>query len=249
MRILAIETATAACSVAIGIGDEVFERATDPDAAKPSEQVPKLIERLLAELGLGVASLDLIAFDMGPGAFTGIRIGCGLAQGMALAAELPVIGLCSLRVLALQAPEGEVLAALDARMGEVYWAQYRRGSVGGRPTAVALGDPQVEAPALLRCPTDIGFALGDGLGVAVSPAVDGDLAGTSGEAVALFERLPACVRVVDPRARPRAADMVPLALSDNEVGLALPAEAVSPLYVRDKVALTAAEQLARRSAR
>jgi len=251
MRILAIETATADCSVALGIGEEVLERSATSCSAKPSEQVPGLIAQLLAEGGIAVTGLDVITFDMGPGAFTGIRIGCGLAQGMALGAGLPLVGVSSLRVVAMRAPEGSVLATLDARMGEIYWATYLRASAGLRPSALELTEARVEAPARLLCPAEVGFAVGDGLSV-VLPA-QADLVPSAGIGglgeVRVLDRLPSAVRLVDPHARPRAADMIPLALADVDAGLALPAEAASPLYVRDKVALTAAEQIARRAAR
>jgi len=251
MRILAIETATADCSVALGVGETVLERSAAAGSAKPSEQVPGLIAALLAEAGIGLGSLDAIAFDVGPGAFTGIRIGCGLAQGMALGADLPLVGLSSLRVLAMQAPDGRVLATLDARMGEIYWATFLRDSDANQPNARALTEARVEAPARLLCPPGIEHAVGDGLSV-ISLADSGAGPGVATETAAgvrVSERLPATVRVIDPIARPRAADMLPLALADLRGGLALAPEAASPLYVRDKVALTAAEQLARRAVR
>ncbi len=249
MRILAIETATSDCSVALGIGESVLQCSASQGSAKPSEEVPDLIRRLLAEGGIALTDLDAIAFDMGPGAFTGIRIGCGLAQGMALGADLPLIGLSSLRVLALRAPEGRVLAALDARMGEIYWAPYLRGSAGGQPNAQALADARVEVPTLFQCPEAIGSAIGDGLSVALAPARAAGAGVDELTGVRVLDLLPAAIRIVDPLARPRAADMIPLARCDLDQGLALAPEAASPLYVRDKVALTAAEQIARRALR
>jgi len=250
MRILAIETATADCSVALALGEVVLERHARSGAEKPSEQVPGLIRQLLAESGISLTSLDAIAFDIGPGAFTGIRIGCGLAQGMAVGADLPLIGLSSLRVLAMQAPEGRVLAALDARMGEIYWAPYHRVAGPVRDGAVALADARVEPPTQFVCSPDIGFAVGDGLSVVLpSETLDVPLGPACATGVRVLDGLPSAVTVIDPRARPRAADMIPLALCDLEDGLAVPPEAASPLYVRDKVALTAAEQIARRAAR
>lgn len=242
MRILAIETATADCSVAVGLGDEVLQLNAAPGTQKPSEQVPGLVTRVLSESGCSLSSIDAIAFDSGPGAFTGIRIGCALAQGLALGADLPLIGLCSLRVLAMQAPEGHVLAILDARMGEIYWAAYLRASRQGRPDAAALADARVEAPWSLVCPDGAEMAIGDGLAV----ALPGDPGAPPQH---LADRLPPGLRVLDAGARPRAADILPLAFAALAAGEALPPESASPLYVRDKVALTAAEQIARRAAR
>lgn len=236
MRILAIETATADCSVALALGDSVLQAVAAADTEKPSEQVPGLIRAVLAEAGIALASLDAISFDNGPGAFTGIRIGCGLAQGMALGADLPLIGLCSLRVLAMQAPAGRVLSMLDARMSEVYWALFERVDGGQGADACALSDPRVEPPSGLLCPDAIDSAVGDGLAVWQAEPFP-------------CSRLPGTVRVVSDAARPRAVDMLPLARADLRAGLTVPPEHASPLYVRDRVALTAAEQLARRAAR
>lgn len=230
MRLLALETATADCSVALAIGGEVLQAAAAADG-KPSEQVPGLVRQLLAEAGIGLSRLDAIAFDRGPGGFTGIRIGCGLAQGMALGAGLPLVGLCSLRVLAMQAPLGLVLAALDARMAEVYWAVFERSGEGDRADARQSGEVRVGPPVGWDCPDGIGFAIGDGLSA--------HLAGL----------LPPGVQVSGADARPRAVDMLLPAIADLSAGLGLPPDAASLLYVRDKVALTAAEQSARRAAR
>ncbi|MBU3694139.1 MAG: tRNA (adenosine(37)-N6)-threonylcarbamoyltransferase complex dimerization subunit type 1 TsaB [Rhodocyclaceae bacterium] len=267
MRVLALETATTDCSVALRVGEDVFAAAATPGADKPSEQVPGLVRRLLAEAGTRLHRLDAIAFDAGPGAFTGIRIGCGLAQGMALGANLPLVGLCSLRVLAMQAPPGVVLSTLDARMAEIYWGVYRRVGEGADADAQALGDARVEPPAGWVCPAGLDAAIGDGLAVCL-PVLDGGSPGAEsarldslaqerqqqgrGPSAAvrrLLDRLPATVRVVSAQARPRAIDMLPLAMADLRAGLATAPEHASPLYVRDKVALTAAEQLARKAAR
>jgi len=247
MRILAIESATADCSVALRIGDRHLQASATAATAKPSEQLPGLVARLLAEAGVGLRSLDVVAYDHGPGAFTGIRIGCGLAQGLALGADLPLLGICSLRVLAMQAPQGRVLAALDARMAEVYWAVFERGTLAELPTARALSEARVEPPQGWTCPAGVAHALGDGFGVALETAVDA--AGTAAQRHRLASRVPDTVRLLDDTARPRAIEMLPLAAADLAAGLAMPPEAASPLYVRDKVALTAAEQLARRAGR
>lgn len=230
MRLLAIETATADCSVALAVGDQMLQLEATTTNGKPSEQVPGLVRRLMAEAGVGLAQLDAIAFDKGPGAFTGIRIGCGLAQGMALGVGLPLVGLSSLRVLAMQAPSGTVLAVLDARMAEVYWAVFERIGEGACADARQIGDTGVGPPDTWRCPSGIGFAIGDGL------------------AARLVDRLPPGVGVWGAEARPRAIDMLRPAIADLRTGLGVPPEAASPLYVRDKVALTAAEQSMRRVA-
>ncbi|EMI5489418.1 tRNA (adenosine(37)-N6)-threonylcarbamoyltransferase complex dimerization subunit type 1 TsaB [Providencia stuartii] len=132
-RILAVDTATEACSVALLCGTEVISRF----AISPREHTQKvlpMVEEVLSQAGITLNQLDALAFGRGPGSFTGVRIGVGIAQGLALGADLPMIGVSSLMTLA----EGvyritghtQVLAAIDARMTEVYCAQYQR-SVGG----------------------------------------------------------------------------------------------------------------------
>ena len=85
------------------------------------------ISTLLADAGLQLQQLDAILFGKGPGAFTGLRIAAGLAQGLATAAALPVIGISTLDAVAMALPDGNGLAVLDARMGELYSAHYRCG--------------------------------------------------------------------------------------------------------------------------
>jgi len=147
---------------------------------------------------------------------------------MALGADLPLIGLCSLRVLAMRAAPGRVLATLDARMGEVYWAVFDREGEGDAAVAQQLAEPQVGAPASWRCPQGISVAIGDGL------------------SAGLATRLPRRIEMCGVDARPRAADMFLPALADLGAGLGIPPDSARPLYIRDKVALTTAEQAARR---
>src|SRR5215469_15762788 len=132
MNLLAIETSTEACSVALIHGDEVIARS-EVAPRRHAELVLPMADALLAEAGLGRHALDAIAVGRGPGAFTGVRLGVSLAQGMALALDCPVITISSLAALALEAPEDDaaILAVIDARMGEIYAASYRRDEDGG----------------------------------------------------------------------------------------------------------------------
>ncbi|MEO6925678.1 MAG: tRNA (adenosine(37)-N6)-threonylcarbamoyltransferase complex dimerization subunit type 1 TsaB, partial [Rhodanobacter sp.] len=104
MNLLAIETATEACSVALIHGNELISR-TEIAPRRHTELVLPMADDLLAEAGIGRHALDAIAVGRGPGAFTGVRLGVSLAQGMALALDLPVITISSLAALALEAPE------------------------------------------------------------------------------------------------------------------------------------------------
>lgn len=124
MNILALETVAETCSVALQLGND-YRVLTHDIANQHSAVVLDNIHQLLAQAELGLSDIDLLAVDTGPGSFTGIRIGLGVTQGLAYAADLPVFGINSLAALACQAPQSSsTLAMIDARMGQVYWAQF-----------------------------------------------------------------------------------------------------------------------------
>lgn len=132
-RILALDTATEACSVALlldGVVDAHFELC----AREHTQRILPLVEEMLTRHQLALTQLDALAFGRGPGSFTGVRIGIGIAQGLALGAELPMIGVSTLATMAEGAWRNtgatRVLSAIDARMGEVYWAEYTRDEQG-----------------------------------------------------------------------------------------------------------------------
>ena len=125
MNLLAVETSTELCSVALLRGDELFvEEAVAEN--RHSELLVPMIRRLLERSRLSAAQMDAFGFGQGPGSFTGIRIACGIVQGLAFAARRPVVPVPSLLALAEQSNEGRVIAALDARMDEAYLAAYAR---------------------------------------------------------------------------------------------------------------------------
>lgn len=126
MNLLAIDTATEACSVALSsTGGVIVERYQIQNRGH-SNLVLTMVEDVLLEAGISRHNLDGIAFDSGPGSFTGIRIGLGVAQGLALALDLPLLGVSSLMALAEGSGGNAVLSAIDARMGEVYWGRLAR---------------------------------------------------------------------------------------------------------------------------
>jgi tRNA threonylcarbamoyladenosine biosynthesis protein TsaB len=225
LKLLAIETATEACSVALSIDGEVRERF-EIAPRRHTELVLPWADELLAEAGIARTQLDAIAVGRGPGAFTGVRLAVALAQGMALALDLPVVPVSTLATLAWPARvrDADVLAAIDARMGEVYLGWFRSDGAGGlhavgpewmaRPEAV-----DVEPAALVGVGS--GFAAADGV---------------------LAEALVAKLVLCDPLALPHAADLARLAELAFARGEAVAPERVEPAYLRDKVALTLSEQ-------
>lgn len=237
VRLLAIETATEACSVALACGDSVLHHH-EVAPRRHAELVLPMIEELLAQAGLHRAQLDAVAVGRGPGAFTGVRLGIAIAQGLALGWDLPVLPVSTLRILAQQAVAqlptgalGPVLALIDARMGEVYGAlcgidpAARTAVQGVEFIALPAQLPAFEAPPLA--------VVGSGL-AAHAEAVRAQLAHTP-----LLEL---------PQALPHATDLVALALHDWKQGLAVDAAQAQPVYLRDRVAQTMAERAKSRPA-
>jgi tRNA threonylcarbamoyladenosine biosynthesis protein TsaB len=234
MKLLAIETATEACSVALWIDGEVRERFGVAPRQHAELALP-WAERLLADAGVARSQLDGIAVGRGPGAFTGVRLAVALAQGIALALDRPVVPVSTLAALALPSPlEGEgarrageganIISAIDARMGEIYVAAFRREG----EEVVATSDETVIAPTQYELPEGEDW-LGVGTGFA---AADG----------ALQSRFAGRFVRIDATALPHAADVARLGALAFERGEALAPERVEPAYLRNKVALTLAEQ-------
>ena len=220
MQILALETSTELGSCALWRDGEVLERLC-PSGRPHSETLLPLVRELLADAGTSFSALDGIAFGAGPGAFTGLRVACGVAQGLAVARDLPLLGIGSLEAMAAASGGVRVLVALDARMGEVYFGAFVDGQ--------QIGEIGVFAPEAVPVPESSGW-LACGNGLAAYPA--------------LRERLAACVDVWKPEVMPHAEAVLRLAAPRLESGERVdPADAV-PFYVRDKVAKTVAERLA-----
>jgi tRNA threonylcarbamoyladenosine biosynthesis protein TsaB len=163
IRILALETATEACSAALYDNGTVIERFELAPQGH-NRLILGMMEQVLAEAGLALVNIDALAFGCGPGSFTGLRIAAGVVQGIAFAADLPVAPVSTLAALAAEALDacdcGYAYPCLDARMDEVYWAVYRRSE---RFTPERLQDEQVLAPALVSVPSQaLGMAIGSG---------------------------------------------------------------------------------------
>jgi tRNA threonylcarbamoyladenosine biosynthesis protein TsaB len=226
MNLLAIETATEACSVALIHGDQVIARS-EIAPRRHADLVLPMADALLAEAGLGRHALDAIAVGRGPGAFTGVRLGVSLAQGMALALDLPVITVSSLAALALEAPEDDaaILAVIDARMGEIYAASYRRDDNGG---LIALDAERVCTAEALALPE----------------ASDWQVVGSGWATYAevIRTRLTGALREADGIRYPQARHIAELAAREFKAGRTQAPELALPVYLRDKVALTLVEQ-------
>lgn len=223
MHILALETSTELGSCALWQDGTLTERFCPPGRTH-SETLLPLVRELLAEAGLGVAQLDAIAFGVGPGAFTGLRIACGAAQGLAMAADTPLVPVTSLEAIAEQSGAERVLALLDARMAEVYFASYQRTEDG----YALQGDIRLAAPSAIDLPAAAGWLV-----CGNAPAAYPELG----------ERLVAAGIACRPELLPTAAAVARLAVPHVRHGEGIDAAQAAPLYVRDKVAKTVAERL------
>jgi tRNA threonylcarbamoyladenosine biosynthesis protein TsaB len=223
MNILALDTSTEYLSLALSLDGEIFTR--DLHAGQThSQQVLPLLGELLTEAKVTINELDGIAFGAGPGSFTGLRIGCGVAQGLAFGANLPVVGVSTLLALAQANGSEKVMACLDARMGEIYHAAYvRNGGGWDEVSVVGLSKPDA-MPSLI----------GDGwVGV-----------GSGWQTYA--EQLKACygsqIGQTFPDAYPQAAAIAEIAEPLFEAGLGRAAAEAAPIYIRNKVAFKTSER-------
>lgn len=221
MKLLAIETTTQACSAALLIEQQICSRFVVAPRQHAQLILP-MVNELLQEAGISLSDLSAIAFTRGPGSFTGIRIGSSVVQGLAFAAELPVVPISSLQALAYAAycktQAHHVLAALDARMQEVYWGQYQCSEAG----IVLQGDECVVKPEHVPIPP-----VGDYVAVGSGFAEYGD---------ALQQRLSALTfLMMDPSVSPHAEAVVSLAQGAYQAGAVVSPEQALPLYLRDNV--------------
>ncbi len=217
--ILALDTATEACSVALYLKGELKEQF-ELAPRRHNQRILPMVESILADAGVSLTQLDGIAFGRGPGAFTGVRIATGIAQGLAFAAELPVIPVSNLAALALQAQREygaeTIMTAVDARKDEVYWCCYE--TKGGQ--IQTLTSEQVCAPEDVLLPS--GFDAETALGI--------------GTGWMFAERLPCKPQQVQTDVLPRAGDMAMLAVAAWNDGVRLAPEDALPVYLRDNVA-------------
>lgn len=221
MKLLAFDTCGDACSVAVAQDGKPHEIHRIAPRRQADLLLP-MIEEVLATAGWGFADLDGIAFGRGPGAFTGVRISAAVCQGLAFARDLPVVPVSSLLAMAAGVAREHavpaVIAAFDARMGEVYLTAVRFDA--GLPETVVA--ECVAPPAEVPLPE-----LGPWVGAGSAFASYADVLGRR-----LGDRLTAA----SPQALPRAGDVLNLARPVFDAGNALPAEQAMPVYLRDRVA-------------
>ncbi|MDI6747438.1 MAG: tRNA (adenosine(37)-N6)-threonylcarbamoyltransferase complex dimerization subunit type 1 TsaB [Rhodocyclaceae bacterium] len=223
MKLLAFEASTRRLSVALWCDGELQERSADVPNGGAERLLPWAGE-LIGEAGITLAQLDGVAFGAGPGGFTGLRLACGVAQGLAFGLDCPVVPVGSLAALALASGDGKVIACLDARMNEIYLAAY---VVAGEQVEEIMA-PIVGAGETAILPQGSGWrGAGDGFSAC------GQL---------LTARLGTRLIATDATASPSAAAVARLAAPQLAGGRGVAAAAAMPHYIRDKVALTTAER-------
>ena len=223
MRVFALDTSTEYCSVALWHDGEISSRSERVGQEHSGKLMP-MIDALLKDAGIRLAQCDGIAFGKGPGSFTGVRIACGVAQGLAFGADLPVAGICTLQALAEASGKSRVIAALDARMGEIYHAVYEKQN----------GIWTTSSEPRLCKPEDAPPVSGEGwFGAGSGFAPHGE---------ALKARYGTLLSGVDAAAVPQAAAIVVLGAARLARGEGVDAAEALPLYLRDKVALKTSER-------
>ncbi len=230
--IFAIETSTERLSLAILCGREMHLREVDA-GQRHSELALPLMRELMSEASLVATDIDVYAFGQGPGSFTGVRIACGLTQGLALGAGKRVLPVQTQMALAETCGAGNVVVALNARMGEIYFAAFRRSMVDNNWETVV-------SPALVK-PENLPVLAGNdwrGIGSAFDDLILADQ---------LAERYAGQLAGVDTNALPSAREIASIAsreIATRGIAAALAPEFAAPLYLRNKVAMTIAERAA-----
>jgi tRNA threonylcarbamoyladenosine biosynthesis protein TsaB len=223
LKILALDTSTEFCSVALWRDGHIDEREVLA-GQRHSELLLDMVDALLVQHDLRVSGLDGIAYGQGPGSFTGLRIASGVTQGLAFAAGLPVAGIGTLLAMAEAANAERVVCCLDARMGEIYHAAYARSGTGWQ----AVCEPGLWAPA--QAP-----ALPQGTWLGCGNAF-------IAYREALMRRYDGFLSATEPDLMPHARDIARLAAPLFEHGKGVDAALAAPFYIRDKVALRTDER-------
>ena len=150
MNLLAIDTSSPNFSLYL-VHSDVKENIEFNAGMTHSSVALSEIQKILKKVNISIKDLDAIAFSAGPGSFTGIRIACGVAYGMAFSHKIPLIGISSLETIASMAKSDYILSTIDARMDEVYLQFFKRSN---EKKIIPLTEPMVAAPDKLPNPPD-----------------------------------------------------------------------------------------------
>jgi tRNA threonylcarbamoyladenosine biosynthesis protein TsaB len=218
LKILAFDTSSEYCSIAIGVGDEVLSHKTFA-GKRHSELLLQMLHELLAQAELSLEKLDGIAFGAGPGSFTGLRVACGVAQGLAFGLNLPVIGISTLEALAAQIKNDNVITAIDARMGEIYHAAYIKSTDNWKAVSMPIlcfprFAPLLQGSNWTGCGSGFDTYFED-----------------------LSKHYGSCVTRIEGNLVPHAREIVQLGKKGFAQGLGIDPVNAVPIYIRDKVAL------------
>lgn len=228
MKILAIDTSTEACSAALYIDGELIERYLVAPR-KHIELLKPMVDEVMKAAEVDVSELTGLAFGAGPGSFAGLRVACAFVQGMGAGLEIPVVPVSTLKAMAQQVldthPDRTVLVMLDAKMKEVYWGVYR---LEDKEVITVLPEQVTKIEEIPNFTGIVGLAniIGAGDGWNVTPN--------------WVEALQP--EFIEKNVYPRAGEIALLSIDDFENGMALDADQVSPIYLRNNIALTIEEQ-------
>ena len=223
MNILALDTSNEYCSLALLRDGHVAVREILAGQGH-SELILAMLDEVLKQEGVKISEMNGIAYGSGPGSFTGLRIACGVAQGIAFGMDIPVVGIGTLHAMA-QAMDGDrIVACLDARMGEIYFAAYERS--GNR--LVCIHEPGLYSPEDAPPLEGTGWV---GCG-----------SGFSAHGEKLVERYAGKMDRIDDAIRPHAREIALLAQGEFDAGSGMDAAYAFPLYVRNRVALKESER-------
>ena len=222
MNLLALDTSSEFLSLALQIGDKTYVHYQYAGQAASQLVLPQ-IQALMDSANIKLTDLDGIAFGAGPGAFTGVRVACGVAQGLGFGANLPVVGVNTLLALAQASGEDKVIACLDARMGEIYHAAFVREN-----------GEWIELSKTIVCKPE------------AAPVLDGAWAGV-GSGWAIYGEVLSTIYAqnlnqVLPNVTPTAEAILQLSAPIFAAGSAKPAGEAAPIYIRNRVALTTLER-------
>ena len=232
MNLLALDTSTEVLSLAIQLGEKTFTHSQIAGNASSQLVLPQ-IQLLLDAANIKLSDLNGIAFGAGPGSFTGVRIACGVAQGLGFGANLPVVGVSTLLALAEASGEDNVIACLDARMGEIYHAAFQKHENIWRETLETQVCKPESSPVLAFRASQMIMHEKAWVGIGSGWGVYGETLSTI-----YAQNLTKILAEVTPTAEA----ILRLAKPTFIAGLAKPASEAAPIYIRNRVALTLAER-------